>query len=225
MKVRLDGKEIEVEEDKTILEAAEGQGIDIPTLCYHKGLESYGQCRMCIVEIENDGDTEIDTSCTRKIENGMVIHTDSEKLRKYRRLNAELLLARVPDSDKVKKVAEQVGVDEVRFEEKNDDCILCGLCVRACRDEIGESAISFVDRGFDRKVTTPFEINSEECIGCGACAEICPTDCIEIEDEGNIRYVKYFNTEVELLECDECGKRFAPEKAMKKVQEKFPWMK
>lgn len=225
MKVELDGKEILVEEERTILEVAEEEGIEIPTLCHHKGLEDYGQCRMCIVEIENDGSKEIDTSCTRKVEDGMVVHTDSERLRKYRKLNAELLLAKVPDSERVKEVAEQVGVEEVRFEEKDDDCILCGLCVRACRDEIGESAISFVDRGFDRKVTTPFEIDSEECIGCGACADVCPTDCIEIEDEGNVRYIKYFNTEVELLECDECGKRFAPGKAMKKVREEFPWMK
>lgn len=224
MKVELDGEEIHAEEGETILEIAEKQGVEIPTLCYHKGLESYGSCRLCIVEIEKDGEREIDTSCTRKAEEDMVINTDSERLQRYRKLNAELLLARAPDSKEVREVAEQIGVEEARFAQKEGDCILCGLCVRACRDEIGESAISFVNRGYERKVTTPFEIQSEECIGCGACAEICPTDVIEIEDEGTVRYIEYFDTEVELIECDECGRYYAPDRSVEKVTEEFPWM-
>ncbi|MBC2580510.1 2Fe-2S iron-sulfur cluster-binding protein [Clostridium sp. DJ247] len=223
MKVTIDGQEVKVQEEKTILELAIELDIEIPTLCHHDGLEPYGACRLCIVEIEKNGNKTIDASCTRYVEDGMVIKTATKELVEKRKLIAELLLARTTGSKELKERFEKLGITKSRFESKDYDCLLyCGRCVRVCKEKVGIEAISFVGRGYDTKVGTPFSIDSDVCIGCGACAEICPIGTIKVKDEGSTRYIEYFNTKVELKECKDCGEFFSTKKIIEKLKEDFP---
>ena len=204
VQVTIDGQSIEVEEGTTILEAAQRLGIYIPTLCHHPALEPYGACRLCTVEITPKGDgssagprrprSQLVTSCNYPIRREIEVQTASEKVLKGRKLLAELLLARCPNVPQVRELAASLGVTDVRFKVQEDDqsqrsadrlrsaCHLCGLCVRVCEELIGQSAISFIGRGVDRKVGTPFLRFSDSCIACGACAFVCPTGAIKLED-------------------------------------------
>ncbi len=177
----IDDKKIQVKEGKTILEAAQEAGIKIPTLCYHKLLTPYGSCRLCLVEITKGSRTSIQTSCFYKAGEGLVVKTNTDRIRNIRKIILELLLSRCPDSEKIKALALEYGVTKLRITRKNkEDCILCGLCVRVCAEIVGMNAITFTGRGSKKKVQTPYDKISEKCIGCGACAYICPVQAIKI---------------------------------------------
>lgn len=201
-----------------LLKAVEKAGIDLHTLCYHEGLPPYGACRLCMVAV-NSPHHAIVASCSYPVEEELVVETDAREAIAARRLALEFLLSRCPQSDVISKMAESEGVTSSRFgvpsHEKADElCVLCGLCVRVCRDVIGAAAIGFIGRGTKRKVGTPFQIESESCIGCGACAEICPTGAVKMEDRGNKRILSTWNTIVELGICAECGRFFTPKRIM-----------
>nr|NIP14477.1 2Fe-2S iron-sulfur cluster binding domain-containing protein [Pseudomonadales bacterium]NIX07766.1 2Fe-2S iron-sulfur cluster binding domain-containing protein [Pseudomonadales bacterium] len=147
IRVTIDGQPVEVEEGTTVLEAAQQLGIQIPTLCHHPALEPYGACRVCTVEITYDGRSRLVTSCNYPIRWEIEVETASEKVLKGRRLLAELLLARCPNVLEAQELADSLEVTEVRFEPHDELCTLCGLCVRVCKELIGQSAISFVGRG------------------------------------------------------------------------------
>lgn len=187
VKIDIDGEEIMAEEGQTVLEVAKENGIDIPTHCYKEPYEPAGTCRICLVEVRPpDGKPELKTACTYPVQEGLIVKTDTERVRKARKLNAELLLARCPNSESIQKLAEKVGVKETRFSEKDLNCTLCGICVRACKTSTGDNVITFVGRGPNREIMTPFELSPQECKGCGVCAEMCPTnaiDMIEIDEE------------------------------------------
>lgn len=184
LKIKINGKEIEIEEGKTILEATKIVGIEVPTLCYHPLLEPYSACRVCIVEVKKGEISEIVTSCNTKVKDGMEIFTDSEKVKKERKIIFELLLAQAPSAKGLAEIAQKYGVEKTRFEIKdpNNKCILCGLCVRACQNVVGANAIGFEDRGKERKVVTPYDEYSDKCINCGACTFFCPTEAVTMED-------------------------------------------
>jgi heterodisulfide reductase subunit A len=182
IKVIIDGREIKVEGETTILEAAEKLGIQIPTLCHHKALTPYGACRLCTVEVIRDGWSRLVTSCNYPIRGEMEVKTDSERVIKGRKMIVEMLLARCPNVEVIRNLAAEMGVEKTRFEEKDETCYLCGLCVRVCQELIGANAISFVSRGVDREVSTAFYTFSDDCIACGACAFICPTGAIKLEE-------------------------------------------
>lgn len=179
----INDRKLQVEEGKTILEVALEEGIEIPTLCYHKDLSPYGACRICLVEIVGGGKPGLHTSCLYMVTEGLIVKTDTEWVKKTRKIVFELLLARCPESEKIKEVAEKYGVTGSRIKLKSkEDCIQCGLCVRVCAEIVGMSAISFANRGINRRVQTPFDKIADICIGCGACAYICPTGAIKIEE-------------------------------------------
>ena len=167
---------IEVNEGITLLTAIEGIGIKVPTLCHHKALFPYGACRLCVVEVQVPGrDSSLQASCSYPVViNGINVFTDTERIFRARKIVAELLLARCPDSETIKKIADEYGVKEPRIKKKNEDCILCGLCVRMCEERMGRSAIGFNSRGSRRKQETPFGKHNEMCWICGACNFICP---------------------------------------------------
>ena len=188
--LEIDGKKIEADENTTILQAAQKVGIQIPYFCYHKDMEPYGGCRLCMVEVTENKFTRLQPSCAYPVKNNIIVKTHTERLVKGRKLIAELLLARCPNIDSVINLADSLGVKKSRFSPTNSDCVLCGLCVRVCRDVAKVRAIDFVGRGRHRRPATPFDMPSEDCIGCGSCAFVCPTGAMKMEYENVLRWRK-----------------------------------
>jgi NADH dehydrogenase/NADH:ubiquinone oxidoreductase subunit G len=206
----IDGKPVQAPAGTTLLLAAKENGIDIPTLCYHPELKPEGHCRLCVVEIGDAPRTRLVNSCTYPAEPGLVVQTASAKVLASRRMVMELLLAQAPAAERLKEMAAAMGVYETRFK-KGDPaarCILCGQCVRTCREVVGVSAISMAFRTPKKRVATPFQGESEVCIGCGSCVFICPTNTIAYTEKDGIRTV--WGRKFELQPCSKCGNYIGP---------------
>jgi NADH dehydrogenase/NADH:ubiquinone oxidoreductase subunit G len=174
IELKIDGIDVQVEDGSTILDVARFYGIEIPTLCHHDGLTDYGACRLCIVEIGEGDKARLVSSCTYPAEQGLVVRTNSRRVVQARKMLVELLLAMCPSSKTIQDLASTMELRKVRFIVEHNDCILCGLCVRMCAEQMDAQAIGFVNRGKDRKITTPFDVKSDVCRTCGACMYICP---------------------------------------------------
>ena len=183
MKFVLNGKARTAAPGATVLDAARAAGIDIPAVCAHDALQPYGACRLCIVEIRERGKKRwrVVASCLYPVKEGLEVETDTERIRIQRRLLLELLLARSGGAPYVRELAERYGVTKSRFSKLDDDCILCGLCVRVCAEVVGANAIGFAQRGIGRKVDSPFGVDHSRCVACGACTFVCPTGAIQME--------------------------------------------
>lgn len=208
----IDGQRIEFSDEKNILAVIRKAGIELPTFCYHSELSVYGACRMCMIE-DKWGSTM--TSCSTPPKDGMEIWTNTDKLKKHRKLIIELLLAN-HDRDcttcekngrcKLQEIALKVGVRKIRFGQDNklapiDDlgpsivrnpnkCILCGDCVRACQEIQGVGVLDFAYRGSKLQVTTAFNkaLHEVDCINCGQCRVVCPTGALLIKKDTDKAY-------------------------------------
>jgi bidirectional [NiFe] hydrogenase diaphorase subunit len=125
--LQIDGKEVKAREGMTVLEAAQSVGVFIPTLCHHEKLEPYGACRLCTVEVETRGRTNLVAACLYPIEQNLVVRTRSKKVDKIRKTLLELLLAHAPEAGALQDLAQEYGANKARFEKEYSFCILCGL--------------------------------------------------------------------------------------------------
>lgn len=179
----INDREVRAERGVTILEAARDAGIHIPTLCYHEKLAPYGACRLCTVEISQNGRTRLVTACVYPAEDGLVVKTDSQRVIRIRKMLLELMLASSP-AKTIQDLAQQHGVAKPRFEAEKTNCILCGLCVRYCNEIKKANAIGFVGRGTERRVVFYPEIASTVCASCRECFSLCPTGKLPSETDG-----------------------------------------
>jgi NADH dehydrogenase/NADH:ubiquinone oxidoreductase subunit G len=177
--LQIDGREIEAKEGTTILEAARSVGIFIPTLCHHEKLEPYGACRMCVVEVDARGRTNLVAACLHPVEQDLVVRTRSEKVDKTRKILLEQFLAHAPDAEVLQDLAQEYGADKNRFEKEPSFCILCGLCVRYCTEVKKKNAVGFFDRGTTREISFIPEVASKECWNCKECFPLCPTSYLQ----------------------------------------------
>jgi bidirectional [NiFe] hydrogenase diaphorase subunit len=200
IKLTIDDKIVEVAEGTTLLEAAKTLKIKIPTLCYNNYLKPYGGCRMCLVEIttaQMGSRSRLVSSCTYPAEEGLIVYTATDRVKRGRTFVLELLIARCPESAELKELAKEIGIsydDATNLDDVGNyllyeapkpeatKCVLCGLCVRVCAEVTKRNALGLTYRGAKRKVTTPFKKISETCIGCGSCAYLCPTNAITVEE-------------------------------------------
>jgi len=183
--ITIDGKSVEVLEDTTILKAAEKAGIWIPTMCHSDYFEPYGVCRICSVEVVRGKRSRIVTACNYPVRGGMTVNTNSERVRWIRKVIMELMLSRWPNVKVVKEIAERLEIGIPRFvslerDEREDACILCGMCVNMCNDVVKAGVLGFAHTGIKREVVLPFDERSDACIVCGACAHVCPTGHIKV---------------------------------------------
>jgi bidirectional [NiFe] hydrogenase diaphorase subunit len=174
IQLTINGLPAAVDEGTTILEAAKFLGFPIPTLCHMDGLSPFGACRLCVVEIGEGPKARLVTSCTYKAEEGLRVRTGSSRVIRARKMILELLLSSCPQSRTIQDLAAAYDVRQQRFRQEYEDCILCGLCVRICEEQMMAKAIGFRGRGATRSVGTPFNTRSGVCRLCGACMYICP---------------------------------------------------
>ncbi|MGA1795711.1 MAG: 2Fe-2S iron-sulfur cluster-binding protein [bacterium] len=201
----IDGERVVGKKGETLIEVADRYGIKIPRLCYHQSVSTVGVCRLCIVEVTRGNRTRRVPSCVYPVQEGIAVKTTSEKIEKYRRMILELLMARCPESELIRDMAREMGLEKSRFSPRHDPdkCILCGLCIRVCEEVIGANAICFSERGVRRRIGTPFMELSDTCTGCGECAKICPTDAITLEYIDN-NIMKRRKARI-AIKCDGCA--------------------
>ena len=202
--ITINGKKVEFTDEKNVLTIIRKAGIDMPTLCYHSELSTFGACRLCTVENDRG---QCFASCSEEPRDGMVIYTHTERLRRHRKLIVELLLAAhcrdcttcVKSGECVlQDLAHKMGIREVRFQDYKElkpvdysspsivrdpnKCILCGNCVRVCSEIQGVGVLGFAHRGTDAEVTPAFnkKLSHTQCVSCGQCRVFCPSGALTI---------------------------------------------
>ncbi len=175
----IDGKAVKAAKGMTILAAARSVGISIPTLCHHDGLEPFGGCRLCMVEVTDDRSKKLVASCVFQVKENLVVTTRSGKIDRIRKTILELLLAHAPDSPQLNDLAGEYQADKDRFEKDASFCIHCGLCVRYCAEIKKKNAVGFVDRGIRKEISFVPEIAAKACNDCKECFSLCPTSYLQ----------------------------------------------
>jgi bidirectional [NiFe] hydrogenase diaphorase subunit len=209
VKLKIDNIEVTVPEGTMILQAARSNNVVIPTLCDVEGLTGYGGCRLCMVEIH--GSPKLFAACVTPVSMGMEVVTQSEKLREYRKMAVQFILAErthicsvcvANNACELQKLANELGVDHVMFEREwtsfpvdsthdflvidRNRCILCTRCVRVCDEIEGVHTLDLKNRGKDEQVIVDLDDqwgDSVSCTSCRKCAKVCPVGAIYIEGE------------------------------------------
>ena len=216
----IDGQPVEGKEDGNVLEVALDAGIEIPHLCYNESVKPYGACRLCLVEVVRHGRSQMTTSCTYPVLDGIGVLTRTEKVLRARRLIIELILSMCPSDPVIQTMAKEMGVHEVRFKKEDKDCILCGLCARVCDEVVGAHAIQYAHRGDKREMIPPFSGEATNCIACGACVVVCPVNVIGMDEKGDERTIRRWKRTLKMKQCKVCGNYFAPWFQLEKFREK-----
>ncbi len=230
--INIDGTDVSVPEGATVLDACNAAGVDTPTLCYAENLTPVNVCRVCVVEL--DGSRTLIPSCSRPAEEGMVVHTDSERVRHSRKMVIEFLGSGVDlsQADDLTSWGEHYGADPSRYgtpevpaqtmdEEVKvqddlyirdyDKCVLCYKCVEACGDDAQHTfAIAVAGRGFEARISTEFDITLPEsaCVYCGNCVAVCPTNALQFKTEWDLRQAAEWKPEEQTVTttvCSYCG--------------------
>ena len=206
--ITIDGIQLYVPENYTILEAAKEAGIGIPTLCFLKDVNEVGCCRMCIVEVE--GAKAMQAACVHPVSEGMVVHTHTPRVMEARKVNLDLILSnhnarcqtcsRSMMDCELQALANKLMIDDVVFEGESvkmpldigtsivrdpNKCILCRRCISACKKIQTVGVIDLVDRGFNTKIGSPFGAKLEDtpCVNCGQCINYCPVGALKEKDD------------------------------------------
>jgi len=227
--IRVDGADVTVPEGATVLDACTAAGVDTPTLCYAENLTAVNVCRVCVVEL--DGSRTLIPSCSRPAEEGMVVQTDSERVRHSRKMVLEFLgsgvdLSQADDLNAwgehygadpsrygahAEKIDEEVKVQDDLYIRDYDKCVLCYKCVEACGDDAQHTfAISISGRGFGARISTEFDVTLPEsaCVYCGNCVAVCPTNALQFKTEWDLRQAAQWKPEEQTVTttvCSYCG--------------------
>ena len=227
--ITIDGQPVEVDQGQTILDGCRSAGVDTPTICYADNLTPVNVCRVCVVEV--DGNRTLVPSCSRPAEEGMVVHTDSDRVRHSRKMVLEFLGSGVDLSQatEIGPWMDHYGADTARYGESPegmnetvkiqddlyirdyDKCVLCYKCVEACGDDAQHTfAIAVAGRGFDARISTEFDVELPEsaCVYCGNCIGVCPTGALQFKSEFDMREAANCRPEehtVTTTVCSYCG--------------------
>ncbi len=236
VKLKIDKHEVEAEQGMKLIEVVDDMYTQltddrnaieriIPRLCNHEALEPYAACRLCLVEVETNGKSRLETSCNYVIKENeeLTIYTNTPRVLKARKMNMELLLAKAPYSEHLKHMAFQIGIKKnKKYEGRADsypDCIECGICTRACEEIVGRTAITLEGRGTEKHLSTLTGKVTEDCIGCGMCYHLCPTNAIQMTEKDGKRTI--WGREFKMVSCDNCKTYFATEEMIKYRKELF----
>ena len=229
--VSINGTDVSVAEGSTLLDACTAAGVSTPTLCYAENLTPVNACRVCVVEVENS--RTLVPSCSRQVEEGMVVATDSERVRHSRKMVLEFLdsgvdLSQTSDlgDDTLAHWAAEYGADASRYGQAAerideeikiqdnlyirdyDKCVLCYKCVEACGDDAQHTfAIAVSGRGFGARISTEFDVSLPDsaCVYCGNCVAVCPTNALQFKTEFDLRQVDTWHEEEQTVTRTVCS--------------------
>ena len=223
----IDGQKVSVPSGTSVLEAAKQLNIEIPALCYDPDLEIVGACRLCIVEIE--GSKKLETSCSTRVKEGMIVHTESEKVVNTRKDILQLLLDSHPNDCLTCQKAGECYLQKYAYEydlkfrdhggvmrpqlldtsspyilKDNAKCILCGKCVRTCDGVSDRKVLSFSERGYDTKIVADSDQTLEEssCVSCNRCVSVCPVGALV--DKRALGKIRAWEGSSRVVNCKAC---------------------
>jgi bidirectional [NiFe] hydrogenase diaphorase subunit len=215
--IEIDNLHLEAADGDTILDTARKNRIHIPTLCFHPVLKPSGSCKLCAVEVESKGGRSlIMLSCVLKVKEGMVVRTQGEEVQQARTKAMKRLIQMAPQAQRLHDLAAR---EKIALPPPPDGCIRCRLCIRVCKEIVGQEALRMESQD-GRMNVVPV---ADRCVCCGTCANLCPTHIIQVIDQGQLRTVKINDVVIgvqPLERCEGCGKYYATEKQVHLMEQR-----